>query len=194
MACFRVDLSAFDGVDEAKLGAWARRFFKNHVWKNPIMFGEVAESDYKRQQLQTLVNHNLKNWGTQKTKRYCKHWITRISPWDFAQECPCKKALAAHRLQRLAAVLSPENVGMRVLKQNAEPALAKKAHEEAQAKWKKVDAEMDQHKVVWGYNGDPEGWSLLKAKEEEAKNNFGKACARLQLCEEEALAKKQRVV
>ena len=194
MACFRIDLSAYADVNEAKLDAWAKRFFTNYIWKKPMLFGQVVESDYKKQQLQTLVNHNIKNWGAQKTKRYCKQWITRISPWDFAQECPDKKAFMAHKLQRLAAILSLENVGMRVLKQNSEPALAKKAQEEAQARWKNVDSEMDQHKVVWGYSGDPEGWALLKAKEEKFKDEFGKACERLHACEEEALAKKQRVV
>ena len=195
MACFRIDLSAYADVNEVKLDAWANHFFTNHIWKKPMLFGQVAESDYKKKQLQSLVLHNMKNWGTQKTKRYCKQWISSISQWDFAQECPVKKAFAAHRLQRLAAILSLENVGVRALKQNAEPALAKKAHDKAQENWKNFSlGEMERHRAAFGYDGDPEGWSLLKAKEEQFKEEFGKACARLQVCEEEALAKKQRVV
>ncbi len=69
-ACFRIDLSDYADVDETKLDVWAKRFFANYSWKKPIMFGEIAETDYKRQQLQTLVNHSLKNWGARKTKRY----------------------------------------------------------------------------------------------------------------------------
>ena len=195
MACFRIDLSAYADVNEAKLDAWAKRFFTNYIWKKPMLFGQVVESDYKKQQLQTLVNHNIKNWGAHKTKRYCKQWVTRISPWDFAQECPDKKAFMAHKLQRLVAILSLENVGMQALKQNAEPALAKKARDKAHENWKNFSiGEMERHRAAFGYDGDPEGWSLLKAKEEEFKEEFGKACARLQVCEEEALTKKQRVV
>ncbi len=193
MACFRVDLSDYAGVDEVKLGAWAKNFFVNHSWKKPVMFGEVAETGYKRQQLQTLVNHNLKNWGAHKTRRYCKQWISRIMPWDFAQECPAKKAIVDHKLQRLAAILSLENVGMRALKQHVEPALAKKACEVSQEKWKNfVLGDMDRHRARYGDN-NPEGWKLLKQREEELKEDFGKAQDRLQLCDEEVLAKKQRV-
>ena len=99
-----------------------------------MLFGEVTESDYKVQQLQSLITHNLKNWGARSTKRYRMKWITRISPWNCAQECPIKKTMAAHKLQRLAAILSPEAAGMRALKKNAEPVLAKKACEQAQEK------------------------------------------------------------
>jgi hypothetical protein len=194
MACFRVDLSAFDGVNDVKLDAWAKRFFKTHIWKKPMMFGEVAENDYKRQQLQTLVNHNLKNWGAHKTQRYCKQWVIRISPWDFAKECPPKKAIADHKIQRLSTILSQQAIGMRALKQNAEPTLAKMALDQAQMKWKNFSlGEMDRHKVRYG-DDNPEGWKLLRIREEELKEDFGKAAARLQVCEEEVLAKKQRVV
>ena len=194
MACFRVDLSAYTDVDETKLDAWAKRFFVNYSWKKPVMFGEVAETDYKRQQLQTLMNHSLKNWGAHKMKRYCKQWINRIMPWDFAQECPSKKAFAAHKIQRLAAILSLEKVGLRALKQNAEPTLAKKACEEARDKWKKFSlGDIDRHKVVFG-DRDPEGWKLLRIREEELKDDVEKACVRLRVCEEEVLAKKQRVM
>ena len=91
--------------------------------------------------------------------------VQRISPWNFAQECPSKKALAEHMLQRLAAILSLETISMRALRQNAEPTLAKKAYEHSQEKWKNLDAEMDAHNAAWGYNGDPEGWTLLKDRE-----------------------------
>jgi hypothetical protein len=194
MACFRIDLSNYAGVNEAKLDAWAKHFFKNYSWKRPVMFGEVVESDYKRQQLQTLVNNNLKNWGTQKTKRYCKQWISRIMPWDFAQECPAKKVFADHKIQRLAAILSLEKVGLRALKQHAEPTLAKKACEDSQEKWKTfVLGDMDMHKAQYG-DGNPEGWKLLRIREEELKDDYGKALDRLRVCDEEVLAKKQRVV
>ena len=194
MACFRIDLSNYAGVDEAKLDAWAKNFFKNYSWKRPVMFGEVAESDYKKQQLQTLVNHNLKNWGTQKTKRYCKQWITRITPWNFAQECPAFKVMADHRLERLAAILSLQNVGFRTLKQNAEPNLAKKACEEARVKLSNFSfGEMDRHKVQYG-DGNPVGWKLLRIEEEKLKDNYKIALDRVRVCEEEVLAKKQRVV
>ena len=102
--------------------------------EKPLLFGEVSETDYKVKQLQSLVTHNLKNWKARSTKRYRMQWIGQISPWDFAQECPAKKILAAHKLQRLAAILSPETIGMRALKQNAEPVLAQKACEQAQEK------------------------------------------------------------
>ena len=103
MSCFRIDLSAYNGIDEAKLDAWAKRFFKTYIWKKPVLFGEVVESDYKRQQLQTLVNHNLKNWKAEKTLRYNKQWVTRITPWRFAAEFPAgNQAFAAHKIERLA--------------------------------------------------------------------------------------------
>ncbi len=194
MACFRIDLSDYAGMSEDKLDAWAKRFFVNYSWKKPVMFGEVAETEYKRQQLQTLVNHNLKNWGARKTKRYCKQWISRISPWDFAEECPQKKAFVDHKFQRLSTILSQQAIGMRALKQSAEPTLAKMACEEAREKWKNFSlGEMDRHKVQYG-DGNPEGWILLRIREEELKDDFGKALERLRVCEEEVLAKKQRVV
>ena len=157
------------------------------------MFGEVVEPDYMVQKLQTLVNNNLKNWGARSAKRYRTQWVNRISPWNFAQECPAKKILAAHKLQRLAAILSPKTVGIRALKQNAEPVLAQKAYEQAHEKWKNLDAEMDAHKAAWGYNGDPEGWTLLKDRGCKLKELFGKADKRRRACEEESLEKKQRV-
>ena len=194
MSCFRIDLSAYNGIDEDKLDAWAKRFFKTHIWKKPMLFGEVVESDYKRQQLQTLVNHNLKNWKVEKTLRYNKQWITRIMPWHFAEECPAKKAFAARKIERLAAILSLEKVGMRALQQHAEPALARKAHEVSHEKWKNfVLGDMDRHKARYG-DGNPEGWKLLMLREDELKNDFGKAQDRLRVCDEEVLAKKQRVV
>ena len=134
------------------------------------------------------------NWGARSAKRYRTQWVNQISHWNFAQECPAKKVLAAHKLQRLAAILSPEAAGMRALKKYAEPALAKKAYEQAQEKWKNFsEGEMNQHKAVYGYNGDPEGWALLKIREEELKEEYGKASRRHGECEEEALEKKQRV-
>ena len=193
MACFRIDLSNYAGVNEAKLDAWAKHFFKNYSWKRPVMVGEVAESDYKKQQLQTLVNHNLKNWGTQKTKRYCKQWITRITPWNFAQDCPAFKFAADHRLERLAVILSQKAAGMRALKQHAEPGLVKLAVVQTQQKWSNFSlGDMDRHKVQYG-DSNPEGWKILRAAEEKLKDDFGKALERVRVCEE-VLAKKQRVV
>ena len=102
--------------------------------------------------------------------------------------------MAAHKLQRLAAILSLEAAGMRALKKNAEPVLAKKACEQAQEKWKNfVQGETDAHKAAWGYNGDPEGWTLLKDRECELKELFGKADKRRRACEEESLEKKLRM-
>ena len=124
MSCFCIDLSAYTGVNEDKLDAWAKRFFVSYTWKKPLMFGEVIENDYKKQQLQTLMNHNLKNWGAHKTKRYCKQWISRIMPWDFAKECMAKKVFADRKIQRLAAILSLQNVGFGAWKQETEPNLA----------------------------------------------------------------------
>ena len=194
MACFRIDLSNYAGVNEAKLDAWAKHFFKNYSWKRPVMVGEVAESDYKKQQLQTLVNHNLKNWGTQKTKRYCKQWITRITPWNFAQDCPAFKFEADHRLERLAVILSQKAAGMRALKQHAEPGLVKLAVVQTQQKWSNFSlGDMDRHKVQYG-DSNPEGWKILRATEEKLKDDFGKAKERLEVYEEGVLAKKQRVV
>ena len=194
MACFRIDLSNYAGVNEAKLDAWAKHFFKNYSWKRPVMVGEVAESDYKRQQLQTLVNHNLKNWGTQKTKRYCKQWITRITPWNFAQDCPAFKFEADHRLERLAVILSQKAAGMRALKQHAEPGLVKLAVVQTQQKWSNFSlGDMDRHKVQYG-DSNPVGWKILRATEEKLKDDFGKAKERLEVYEEGVLAKKQRVV
>jgi len=194
MACFRIDLSNYAGVNEAKLDAWAKHFFKNYSWKRPVMVGEVAESDYKKQQLQTLVNHNLKNWGTQKTKRYCKQWITRITPWNFAQDCPAFKFEADHRLERLAVILSQKAAGMRALKQHAEPGLVKLAVIQTQQKWSNFSlGDMDRHKVQYG-DSNPVGWKILRATEEKLKDDFGKAKERLEVYEEGVLAKKQRVV
>ncbi len=83
---------------------------------------------------------------------------------------------------------------MRALKQNAELALAEKAREAAHEKWKNFSfGEMDVHRAAFG-DGDPEGWSLLKMKEDELKDDFEKACVRLRVSDEEALAKKQRVM
>jgi hypothetical protein len=181
-------------VNEAKLDAWAKHFFKNYSWKRPVMVGEVAESDYKKQQLQTLVNHNLKNWGTQKTKRYCKQWITRITPWNFAQDCPAFKFEADHRLERLAVILSQKAAGMRALKQHAEPGLVKLAVIQTQQKWSNFSlGDMDRHKVQYG-DSNPVGWKILRATEEKLKDDFGKAKERLEVYEEGVLAKKQRVV
>ena len=181
-------------MDEIKLDAWAKRFFVRYTWKKPILFGEVTESDYKVQQLQSLITHNLKNWGARSTKRYRMMWISRISPWNLTQECPIKKIMAAHKLQRLAAILSPEAAGVRALKKIAEPVLAMKAYKQAQERWTNfVDSEMDVHKASWGFDGDPEGWTLLKDREYELKENFERAHKRCQVCEEETLEKKQRV-
>ena len=194
MACFCIDLSAYTGMNEDKLDAWAKRFFVNYTWKKPLMFGEVAENDYTKQQLQTLMNHNLKNWGAHKTKRYCKQWISRIMPWDFAKECMAKKVFADRKIQRLAAIMSLQNVGFGAWKQETEPNLAKKACEEARVKWSNFSfGEMDSHKAQYG-DGNPEGWKLLRMREEKLKDDFGKALERVRVCEEEVLAKKQRVV
>ena len=193
MSCFCIDLSAYTGVNEDKLDAWAKRFFVSYTWKKPLMFGEVVENDYKKQQLQTLMNHNLKNWGAHKTKRYCKQWISRIMPWDFAKECMAKKVFADRKIQRLAAILSLQNVGFGAWKQETEPKLAKKACEEARVKWSNFSlGDMDRHKVQYG-DSNPEGWKILRATEEKLKYNFGKALERVQMCEE-VLAKRQRVV
>ena len=105
-----------------------------------------------------------------------------------------EKILVAHKLQRLAAILSPETIGMRALKQNAEPVLAQKAYEQAQEKWKNLDAEMDAHKAAWGYDGDLAGVGLLQNRECELKELFGKADERRRVCEGESLEKKKRVV
>jgi hypothetical protein len=193
MSCFRIDLSAYNGIDEAKLDAWAKRFFKTYIWKKPVLFGEVVESDYKRQQLQTLVNHNLKNWKTEKTLRYNKQWVTRITPWCFAAEFPAGQTFAAHKIERLAAILSLQNVGFRPWKQETEPRLAKKACEEARVKWSNFSlGDMDRHKVQYG-DSNPDGWKILRTTEEKLKDDFGKALERVQMCEE-VLAKKQRLV
>ncbi len=45
---------------------------------------------------------------------------------------------------------------------------------------------MDAHKASWGFDGDPEGWAPLKAKENELKENFERAAKR---CREETLEK-----
>ena len=194
MSCFRIDLSAYNGIDEAKLDAWAKRFFKTYIWKKPVLFGEVVESDYKRQQLQTLVNHNLKNWKAEKTLRYNKQWVTRITPWRFAAEFPAgNQAFAAHKIERLAAILSLQNVGFSSWKQETQPRLAKKVCEEARVKWSNFSfGEMDSHKAQYG-DGNPEGWKLLRMREEKLKDDFGKALERVHVCEE-VLAKRQRVV
>jgi hypothetical protein len=194
MSCFRIDLSAYNGIDEAKLDAWAKRFFKTYIWKKPVLFGEVVESDYKRQQLQTLVNHNLKNWKAEKTLRYNKQWVTRIMPWHFAQDCPAFKFAADHRLERLAVILSQKAAGMRALKQHAEPGLVKLAVVQTQQKWSNFSlGDMDRHKVQYG-DSNPVGWKILRATEEKLKDDFGKAKERLEVYEEGVLAKKQRVV
>ncbi len=125
MSCFRIDLSTYMDLPEAKLEVWARKFFVRHAWKRPLMFGEVVESDYRVQKVQTLVNNNLKNWKATSSKRYNTKWVNRISHWDFAKECPAKKVIADHKLQRLTVILSQEAVGMRALKQHAGPDLAK---------------------------------------------------------------------
>ncbi len=52
---------------------------------------------------------------------------------------------------------------------------------------------MDAHKAAWGDNGDPEGWTLLKDREYEMKENFERAHKCCQVREEETLEKKQRV-
>ena len=194
MSCFRIDLSAYNGIDEAKLDAWAKRFFKTYIWKKPVLFGEVVESDYKRQQLQTLVNHNLKNWKVEKTLRYNKQWVTRITPWRFAAEFPAGyQAFTAHKIERLAAILSLQNVGFSSWKQETQPRLAKRACEEARAKWSSfVFGEMDSHKVQYG-DGNPVEWKLLRIEEDKLKDRFGKALERDQMYDE-VLAKKQRVV
>ena len=194
MSCFRIDLSAYNGIDEAKLDAWAKRFFKTYIWKKPLLFGEVVESDYKRQQLQTLVNHNLKNWKAEKTLRYNKQWVTRITPWNFAQDCPAFKFVADHRLERMAEILSQKAAGMRALKQHAEPGLVKLAVVQTQQKWSNFSlGDMDRHKVQYG-DSNPVGWKILRATEEKLKDDFGKAKERLEVYEEGVLAKKQRVV
>ncbi len=83
--------------------------------------GEVSETEYKVKQLQSLLIHDLKNWGARSTKRYRMRWIVQISPWDFAQECPAKKILVAHKLQGLAAIISTETIGMRRRPSACEP-------------------------------------------------------------------------
>ena len=87
MFCFRIDLSTYVDMNEAKLEAWANNFFVHHTWKKQLLFGEVVEPDYTVQKLQTSVNNILKNWGARSAKRCRTQWVNRISPWDFAQEC-----------------------------------------------------------------------------------------------------------
>ena len=82
---------------------------------------------------------------------------------------------------------------MRALKKNAETVLAQKDYEQATEKWKNLDAAMHAHKAAWGYNSDPEGWTLLRDREYELKELFGKADERRRACEEESLEKKLRV-
>ena len=50
MSCFPIDLFTYVDLNEAKLEAWAKKFFVHHTWKKPLLFGEVSETDYKVKQ------------------------------------------------------------------------------------------------------------------------------------------------
>lgn len=166
MACFRVNLSAYgETVDETKLKKWAGKFFTNYSWQKPILTGRAQEADYLVRQLRSLLTNNLKNWGSKSSKRYNAEWIKKISPWEMAQSDPASKLVAEHRLHRLAALLTAKAAGMRALKANAEPELAKMQLRDAEKQYEEFDKEFDDFKRRWGYEGNPNGYEIMKNRE-----------------------------
>ena len=186
---FRIDLGAFsDSYSEEKLLKWANRFFEKVAWKKPLLHAKLDDADYSVKKLQRLMVTNLKNWGAKSSKRYQHKWIVQLSPWEYAQASPGNALLASNRLERLAAILSPEAAGLRALKDNAEDYLAKTALDRAKAQAQDFMKEYD--KVISNprvYN-DPEAMAPLKAQERFLMDVWG----RKQKLYEEAVARKRR--
>ena len=132
---FRITFDAFgETYDERQLLKWANRFFVAVTWSKPVLCGKLEDTAYDVRKLQRLLATNLKNWGAKSSQRYRRRWITKISPWDFSQSSPSKATLAKHRLERLAAILSPRGAGLRAFKENAKVSLAKRALDKATAR------------------------------------------------------------
>ena len=176
MACFRVNLSAYgETLDESKLLKWAAKFFVKHAWEKPILTGQVQEQDYLVGQLRRLLTNNLKNWGCKSSRRYTTEWVTKISKWEFTQTHAVELAVAQHRLERLASILSPQAAGLRALKANAEPSLAKLELDKAAKSYEDFDREFDNFKKRWGYHGNPTEYALRKGRERELIDAIGSA-------------------
>ena len=165
---FRINLESFgESYDERQLLQWANRFFVEVTWSKPVMHAKTNDSAYTVKKLQQQLSTNLRRWGAKSSSRYCRQWVVMVSPWEFAQSSPAKAMIAEHRLNRLAAILSPAAKGLRSLKANAEPALAQRALEKAQADCDAFYKEFDRFKLACFQEkrDDPEGHRRMMEKQ-----------------------------
>jgi hypothetical protein len=147
MPHFRINLEAFgDSYNESQVLAWANKFFAKVAWAKPALHGRLDDADYSVKKLQALLAKNLRNWGATSSKRYRRHWVTKVTPWEFAQASQETAVVAEHRLRRLAAILSPQATGLRALKDNAEVFLAQVALKKAEARLTAFYAEFEAFK------------------------------------------------
>lgn len=166
---FRINFAAFgDSYEEGQLLKWANRFFVATTWSKPVLHAKTADgTKYEIRELQQRVSTNLRRWKAKSSQRYCRQWIVEITSWEFLQSSPSKMAIVNHRLERLAAILSPAGAGLRALKENAEVGLAKRALEKREAEAKAFYEEYDKTIANPHIYNDPEAMAPLKARERE---------------------------
>ena len=169
MPCFRINLEAFgESYSEQQLLKWANRFFVATTWSKPVLHARTADgAELDVKALQQRLSTNLRRWGAESSQRYCRQWIVKISPWEFSQSHPGKAMIAKHKLERLAAILSPEGAGLRALKENAAVGLAKRALEKSEAEAKAFYEEYDKIVADPRVYNDPEAMAPLKNRERE---------------------------
>ena len=169
MPCFRINLEAFgESYSEQQLLKWANRFFVATTWSKPVLHAQTAngaELDVK--ELQQRLSTNLRRWGAKSSQRYCRQWIVTITRGEFMLSSPAKTMITKHRLERLAAILSPEGAGLRALKENAAVGLAKRALEKSEAEAKAFYDEYDKTIADPRIYNDPEAMAPLKSRERE---------------------------
>ena len=165
---FRINLAAFgDSYKEGQLLKWANRFFVDVTWCKPVLCARLDDDTYSIKKLQGLLATNLKHWEAKSSERYRRQWIVKISRGEFMLSSPAKTMITKHRLERLAAILSPEGAGLRALKENAAVGLAKRALEKSEAEAKAFYEEYDKIIADPRVYNDPEAMAPLKARERE---------------------------
>jgi Xaa-Pro aminopeptidase len=172
---FRMNLESYgDSYNESQVCAWARRFFAKVAWTKPVLCGKldgVADMKFELKKLQRVLATNLKNWGAVPSKRYIRNWIAPITPWEFAQALPETAVVAKHRLERLAAILSPQATGLRALKSNAEVSLAKAALKKAEVRLEAFYQEFELFKSNPQNYNSPVAMAPMKARERALEAN-----------------------
>ncbi len=86
---FRIDFAGWDLSGRgAKLQAWARQFFEDHVWVEgspSVLLGWLKES-HTVPGVRDVVHHYLTYWQCTKRRRYMKGWVVQVSPAEFRKE------------------------------------------------------------------------------------------------------------